>query len=53
VSVEPSFEEMVFDGYIKGVLRLWPFKVILVFLGFALSIPTIMADKNLVVMRWM
>jgi len=50
--IEPSFDEEVLEGYMEGVIRLWPFKLIVPFLRFALSLPTLRAIKTLMVMRW-
>ena len=50
--IEPSFDEEVFEGYIQGVVRIWPFKIIISFLRFAVSLSTFRLVKNVAVMKW-
>lgn len=50
--IEPSFDEEVLEGYIHGVVRVWPFKIIIPFLRFVVSIPTFRLVKTVAVMKW-
>jgi hypothetical protein len=50
--IEPSFDEEVFEGYIQGVVRIRPFKIIISFLRFAVSLSTFRLVKNVAVMKW-
>ena len=53
IRVQPSFEdEMVFEGSLSGVLRLWPIQLVLPVLKFVFSLATIRLLKTLVVSRW-
>lgn len=53
IRVEPSFEdEVVFEGYLYGVVRLWPVQLVVPFLKFVFSLATIRVVKILVVSKW-
>lgn len=53
IRVEPSFEdEAVFEGYLYGVVRLWPVQLVVPFLRFVFSLATIRVVKILVVSKW-
>jgi hypothetical protein len=53
ISVQPSFYgEAVFEGYLHGVLRLWPIKLVWPLLRFIFSLATLRAVKILVLSKW-
>ena len=53
IRVQPSFEdEVVFEGYSYGVVRLQPIQLVIPFLRFAFSLATIRAVKKLVLTKW-
>lgn len=53
IEVWPSFDgEAVLEGYSHGELRLWPIQLVMPFMRFALSLPTIRAVKILVLAKW-
>lgn len=51
--VQPSFyDEAVFEGYLHGVLRLWPIKLVRPFVRFVFSLATLRVVKVLVLSKW-
>jgi len=51
--VQPSFaDEAVFEGYLYGAVRLRPIQLVIPFLGFVLSLPTLRVIKTLVRSKW-
>ena len=51
--VQPSFyDEAVFEGYLHGVLRLWPIKLVSPFVRFVFSLATLRVVKILVLSKW-
>ncbi len=52
ISVEPSFDEAVFEGYFDGGVRLWPIRLVKAFVRFAFSSATVRVVKILVSTKW-
>ena len=53
IRVQPSFEnEAVFEGYLHGVLRLWPIKLARPFIRFGFSLAALRVVKILVLSKW-
>ena len=53
VRVQPSFEnEAVFEGYLYGVLRLRPIKLVTPFIRFVFSLAALRVVKTLVLSKW-
>jgi len=53
IRVRPSFkDEVVFEGYLSGALRLLPIQLVIPFLRFVFSLATIRVVKTLVVGKW-
>ena len=53
IRVQPFFyDEAVFDGYLHGVLRLWPIKLVWPLLRFAFSLAAFRAVKILGLSKW-
>jgi hypothetical protein len=50
--IEPLFDEEVLEGYIQWVVRIWPFKIIIPFLRFVVSLPTFRLVKTIAVLKW-
>ena len=53
LKVQPSFyDEAVFEGYLRGVLRLQPIKIVGPMLRFVFSLATLRVVKTLVLSKW-
>lgn len=53
IRVEPSFEdEVVFEGYSYGTLRLQPIRLVSPFVRFVFSLATLRVIKKLVLTKW-
>ena len=53
IRVQPSFEsETVFEGYLQGILRLRPIKLVSPFIKFVFSLATLRVVKVLVLSKW-
>ena len=53
IRVQPLFsEEAVFEGYLHGVLRLWPIKLVGPLLRFVFSLAVLRVIKILVLSKW-
>ena len=51
--VQPAFgDEAVLDGYLSGHIRLWPIRLVTVFLTAAFSLTTIRVIRTLVLSKW-
>jgi len=51
--VQPAFgDEAVLDGYLSGHVRLWPIRLVTVFLKTAFSLATIRVIRTLVLSKW-
>ncbi len=53
IRVQPSFsDEAVFEGYLRGVLRLQPIKLVWPFMRFVFSLAALRVVKILVLSKW-
>ena len=52
ISLQPAFDEAVFEGDLSGAVRLQPIQLVVPLLRFILSLSTIRVIKTLVLIKW-